>query len=185
MKSYLDKLKDINDPRINSVVLKYTKASEIKVNEQDALVGLASLHALSMYMQHAHWVSKSEPYYGDHLLFQRLYEDISDDIDEYAEKFVGLIGHSFISPVKTSATANEILSKCVDFSNSSSGTRLFSDAEKLETLFVGMITSMYKELKTSDNLTLGLDDYLMSLCSKHENNLYLIKQRVEAAEKQA
>ena len=51
---------------------------------------LVYLRHLSFIHQNHHWVSKGEPFYGDHLLFQRLYAGVAEDIDTLAEKAIGL-----------------------------------------------------------------------------------------------
>src|SRR3972149_1813903 len=39
---------------------------------------LAHLYALYVAYQSAHWCAMSDSYYGDHLLYKRLYEDFQD-----------------------------------------------------------------------------------------------------------
>lgn len=53
---------------------------------------IASLKALALIHQHSHWTAKGVTFYGDHLLFERLYNDTLELLDEAAEKFVGLLG---------------------------------------------------------------------------------------------
>jgi DNA-binding ferritin-like protein len=47
---------------------------------------LAILRALQWSHQTAHWKVRGEPFYGDHLLFQKLYEAVGEEIDTLAEK---------------------------------------------------------------------------------------------------
>ena len=42
-----------------------------------------------------HWQAKGENYYGNHLLFQRIYEGMQGEIDTLAEKIVGYFDENF------------------------------------------------------------------------------------------
>ena len=53
-------------------------------------VALVHLKFLASVHQNHHWVTKGDPFYGDHLLFQRVYEATAEDIDTMAEKAIGL-----------------------------------------------------------------------------------------------
>lgn len=53
---------------------------------------LGRFRALSFFYQQAHWAAKGVNFYGDHLLFERLYDDVSGVIDEIAEKGIGATG---------------------------------------------------------------------------------------------
>src|SRR5271165_2289461 len=53
---------------------------------------VATLKALAMIHQHNHWTIKGVAFYGDHLLFERIYNDTLKNLDEAAEKFIGLFG---------------------------------------------------------------------------------------------
>ena len=45
------------------------------------------LHALLLLHQSAHWQVRGPTYYGDHLLFQRIYEGIAKEIDYHRVTF--------------------------------------------------------------------------------------------------
>ena len=51
---------------------------------------LSHLKFLSSLHQNHHWITNGDPFYGDHLLFQRLYEGAIEDIDAIAEKSIGV-----------------------------------------------------------------------------------------------
>ena len=53
-------------------------------------VVLVHLKFLYEVHQNHHWVCMGDPFYGDHLLFQKLYSCVVDEIDSVAEKTIGL-----------------------------------------------------------------------------------------------
>jgi hypothetical protein len=50
---------------------------------------------------------------------------------------------------------------------------------KLEVGFLKFSEKMYDTMKEDESITLGLDDMIMSNFNKHEDTLYLLKQRVK------
>lgn len=67
---------------------------------------LATARAVAFVHQAAHWQTRGGHFYGDHLLFERLYNESQDFIDELAERTVGsgalpLVGtHPQISAIR-------------------------------------------------------------------------------------
>ena len=59
---------------------------------------LAVLRALQFMHLTAHWISKGNAYYGDHLLFERLYGGMGEEIDGLAEKLVAMHGAEAVCP---------------------------------------------------------------------------------------
>lgn len=142
---------------------------------------LALMKALETYYQHAHWISKGEPFYGDHLLFSRLYESVGDQIDVLGEKMVGLFGDASVSAKIIVGLMSEILEETADMSDDTLGLELTTEALKLENLFLDKTKTIYKDMKENGSLSLGWDDMLMSLANEHESNAYLLGQRAKKA----
>ena len=46
-----------------------------------------------------HWLTHGTAYYADHLLFERLYNSITEEIDYLVEKMVSLYGRDCSNPV--------------------------------------------------------------------------------------
>lgn len=142
---------------------------------------LAIMKALATYYQHAHWISKGEPFYGDHLLFGRLYESMGDQIDGFGEKMVGMFGDASVSANVIVALMCDILEGTSDMSDNTLGLELTTEALKLEKLFLDKTKTLYKDMKEAGSLSLGLDDMLMSLANEHESATYLLGQRIKKA----
>jgi hypothetical protein len=137
------------------------------------LQGLLGLcHALYWHHWTTHWQTKGDPYYGDHLLFERLYSGMVPEIDTVAEKLVqmhgsGAVAVELIHPV-TGAWLSRWLPETDPVGRSLGAERDFQQA----------LRSVYEDLKESGELSLGLDDFLMATANAHETNLYLLQQRM-------
>ena len=70
---------------------------------------LATLRAVHFIHWTGHWQVKGSPYYGDHLLLQRLYEGLDNEIDTLAEKLVAMFGVEIVNPAQQSVIMNQII----------------------------------------------------------------------------
>jgi DNA-binding ferritin-like protein len=129
---------------------------------------IATLRSLSHYYQTAHWVSKGSQYYGDHLLFQRLYDATNADIDVVGEKAMGITKNDASVGLKENISIMiKILNNMEDNS--------FSSALKLEKAFVKLCDDQAKNaLEHSE----GVKNMFAGLADKHEGHCYLLQQRV-------
>jgi DNA-binding ferritin-like protein len=121
-----------------------------------------------------HWKSKGANYYGDHLLYQRMYEKVDDQVDGLMEKWMvmgnvpdmtQIMGHAqkMLAYSKTKATTPEAVSLSA------------------ERMVLKAIQVAFENLEESGELSLGLNDFLASLHSPHEENVYLLTQRNKQA----
>ena len=58
---------------------------------------LACLRAMSFSYQTSHWQAQGATFYEDHLLFERLYGSVTEEIDALAEKLVGYLGSDSVT----------------------------------------------------------------------------------------
>lgn len=126
---------------------------------------VAFIRALYLIHQRAHWKCKGNNFYGNHLLFQRLYEGTQASADEAAEKTIGLFG-------ELEDKTDSITKIVADYS----GDDLIQNSIEAEEEFQVISKRVYNKFKDSEYITLGLDDMLMALASKHEVHIYLLKQ---------
>lgn len=140
---------------------------------------MALLNLLSLTYRCAHWESRGRDSYARHLLFERLYDEVEGDIDDLAEKVIGLWGLEV--PDSDIFIAEEIchnLGKMVaSYAPDGSGSHL-AKSITIEESVIQFLERFYDELRDKNALTKGMDDFLMALCSKHEHNLYLLQQAV-------
>lgn len=151
---------------------------------------LSLLRAQYWMYQNAHWEVKGDASYGSHLLFQRIYkgdddnegeddDGIQGEVDALAEKMVGLIGIEAVDSCSLIAMVQGWLHRWsrVDCLHKRS---LMSEQDAQ-----AVMRKTYDVLKADDKLTLGMDDFLMSLASEHETNMYLIQQILRGRDQQA
>jgi DNA-binding ferritin-like protein len=136
---------------------------------KEAFEALSSyLRALYQLLQWMHWRSKGSPFYGDHLLFQRLYEETSKEMDSIAEKSIGLTNDiNVVAPAQNSADAAQLL-KGFDVT--------VEGALRAEHGFIELIKRIHDGL--GELLTDGLDNLLQGIADTHEGHVYLLQQRL-------
>lgn len=130
---------------------------------------LASLRAMEQTHQQNHWLAKS---YNDHLLFQRLYEEMGDLVDGTAERLIGLAPST-----STFKPYNEITNKFIP--QDSSLLAILESSLSIEKMFQELSKKTYDQLKEKDSLTLGLDDMIMANAAVGESHLYLLQQAMK------
>lgn len=135
---------------------------------------LAATRALAQLHQSHHWQASGEAFYGDHLLFHRLYTTTNEEIDKIAEKLVGLGTPEMVDAVAISAQCYRILNelygaKARDISESSLAA---------EELYLSILQTVSVSLDEQDQLTYGLDNMLADIADKHEEHIYLLKRKI-------
>ncbi|MFZ4768643.1 MAG: ferritin-like domain-containing protein [Ferruginibacter sp.] len=148
------------------------KQSGSKAGEKMAIFA-ASLRAVAVLHQNAHWICDKTTFYGDHLLFQRIYEKTDSHVDTVAEKTVGIFGAEFIKP----SFFGKIIAETLEQADSTNLDSLLATSLAAEQALLKQAKELYDELKESGDMTLGIDDLIMSIASDHEENVYLLKQR--------
>jgi len=133
------------------------------------LTALLALHQLYYF---AHWTSQGEGFYGDHQLFTQLYEGVQADFDDIAERIVGHGGNQALDP---SALFTQASAQNAQWMNGSAS--MFDAAFRAEQEFQAILQTTYDTLDQTGGLSLGIDDLLMAIASKHEKHQYMLKQR--------
>jgi DNA-binding ferritin-like protein len=132
---------------------------------------LACLRAQQWNYQSCHWAARGDSFYGDHLLFQRLYEGLGSEIDDLAELIAGYVGSDALDPLGQMDEATSWLEEWVEIENPiERGLRSEEDLQDI-------IKEAYEEIEKSGHMTYGVDDFLMALHNAHDKNVYLLKQR--------
>jgi DNA-binding ferritin-like protein len=136
-----------------------------------AILYMATLKAMGIIHQNSHWTTKGETFYGDHLLFERLYKSSLEDLDSAAEKFMVL----FVNECFNFAIHTEFLNKVLQKYIKLSGTPV-SASLSIEKDFIKLSQEAYKCFEEEGKLTLGLDDMLCAISSNREGSVYLLQQ---------
>lgn len=136
---------------------------------------LGALRAQSWIFQTAHWQVKGTGYYGDHLLFERLYDAVQEEIDVIAEKLVGYFGGEAVD-------ALVVLDETQGYVHSWAATDdPYQRCLKAENEFQQLLKLAYNVIQESADMPLGLDDWIMATASTHEAHVMLLQQRVRTA----
>jgi DNA-binding ferritin-like protein len=155
---------------INESVLEFVKESPTINKAKNTTEILQEILALlrAQYFNYwtSHWQSQGANYYGNHLLFQRLYEAIQEEIDTLAEKIVGYFGNEHVDN-------KIIMEKAKKWTDQWDG-EIVQRALKSEQDLQDALKTAYDKLDKDKSL--GLDDFLAATASAHETNLYLLGQ---------
>ena len=141
---------------------------------------LAALRALKYVAWNAHWTSRNEWAYGDHLLYQRIYAGEEDNavldemIDTLGEKLVYLKGDDFIqSPEIVEAYIGIIRSYGV----APTGRPVAAAVLEMVLICISHLKSSYTAGQGAD-MSLGMDDFLMASSNHLETFAYLLQQKL-------
>ena len=131
---------------------------------------LGCLRAQYLSYQTSHWQVIGGSFYGNHLLFQRLYKSVEGQVDSLAEKLVGYLGREVVD---LNRQAKHIAEYCrrwhgIDCHHQRG---LQSEADLQQAL-----KRAYDGIKQVNAMTLGLDDWIMATANAHEENEYLLQQ---------
>lgn len=130
--------------------------------------GLRAAHHLYWTL---HWQAKGQPQYGDHLLFERLYSAMPEDMDGLAEIIAGHYGADKLDPIKSWAMASEKINSVAK------GSSPLAIAE----MIMELAEVANAEVEGSDcPYPGGLSNFLSGLSTKHLADIYLLKQRYSA-----
>lgn len=150
------------------------KVATVKYGPMTVL--LAALRSLYFLHQQHHWISQGQNYYGDHLLFQRLYESIAEEIDATAEKCVGVGDQTTIDLSLQLKLAYKMLSD-LQMASMTQGDDAVKRSLSAEYTFLYVCDLVSQTLDSQGLLTTGLDNFIAGLSDTHEGNVYLLKQR--------
>lgn len=131
---------------------------------------LALLRAQYALYQDAHWEVSGPNFYSNHLLFERLYKGVVDEIDTLAEKMVAMFGPTSVDPVTLSRLTTAWISRWAGESS------LVERGLLAEEQFEDLVGAVYAKLDEVGELSMGMDDFLMASVNAHETHRYLLQQ---------
>ncbi len=140
-------------------------------------VVLVYLKFLYSIHQNHHWTCMGDPFYGDHLLFQRLYEGTVGEIDLIAEKAIGL---GCTANVDLMLQTKQLLRLVKGYGMTTTIPQPNDLAKRslmAEKNFLSAMNHICECLKECNLMTHGLDNLLAGIEDKHEGHVYLLKQR--------
>ena len=132
---------------------------------------VALLRAVQLLHHTAHWQTAGATFYGDHLLYERLYTGITEEFDGLAEKTVYLAGVGAVDAVAQAQLVAELVAGFA-------GADLVRRAYSAEMMLQEEIEECRATLGEAGELPIGLDNFLQGLADSHETACYLLKQRL-------
>jgi DNA-binding ferritin-like protein len=139
---------------------------------------IATLKAMALIHQNSHWTTKGVSFYGDHLLFERLYNSALKDLDLAAEKFIGLFGDECLNYILQAEMLNKVILKYKEYAGAPGEMSL-----AIEKDFLKFSQEAYDCFKEENKLSLGLDDTIMSIASSREESVYILQQLLKEIHK--
>lgn len=136
---------------------------------------IASLRALYQVEIHCHWQTSGASFFGNHLLFERIYKSSFDDADLIAERFIGIFGAEACGMQAQAEMIAKLLHKY-------QGDNYHALALRFEKDVLAFSQQIYDLLEAEEEMTLGIDDALMSIASKREEACYLLQQALAEEE---
>ncbi len=166
------------------VVLSSKQRSDIKAFVKSAKVAavpegasmtslLGALQGAALLHQTHHWSTKGRAFYADHLLFERLYNESLEFIDQVAERMVGLGKPAILAHVQASL-ALTFVQQC---GQPSTPDEMVSSSLRGELAILRLVGLVIAAFDSADALTHGTSNLLEGVADKHEGFVYLLQQR--------
>lgn len=131
----------------------------------------ANLRAEHQLFWTYHWRSKGKDYYGDHLLYQRLYEARVAEIDRVAEVLMALGGPAAVDPMRSWAAVERTIAATEAIRG--------PDVQKA----VSVVTDTLQKLEAANEAVgrsrfpLAVNNVIAGIADSHLEALYLLQQR--------
>lgn len=129
---------------------------------------LALLRALQWNYQHAHWQTVGPEFYGNHLMFERLYNTLTEEIDTLAEKVVGHSGYDSIDLLQQMVAAHWWLQQWASIS-----------CHHKRSMWAEMMLQSRIAQAMDLGLPAGLEDFLQGVANAHDTHIYLLRQTLD------
>lgn len=131
----------------------------------------AGLHGEYWFFWTLHWRAKGAPYYGDHLLYQRLYEKRQEELDRMAEVISAIGGSSLLDPVKALDAAKPFV-QSIEAINANDATKGRIAAQAI----LSLLDTANTAAKGSP-YELSVNNVLAGIADNHLEAVYLLQQR--------
>lgn len=138
----------------------------------DLAVWLGFLRALGMIHHSHHWQTMGSDFYGDHLLFERLYKAVQDEVDTVGEKIVGIDSPALTNYFAQMSHMKMFMSAVSDKTKPPMMVSLGS-----ELVFIAAGEFISDRLKQDGLFTSGVANMMGDILDRHESHVYLLRQR--------
>jgi DNA-binding ferritin-like protein len=144
-----------------------------------AHLSVVLVHLRFLYLVHQthHWVAKGDSFYGDHMLFQRLYEAIAVEIDVLAEKAVGMGSERNVNLPLQVIQLQRLVQGYGMATTIPQSTELAKRSLLAERNLLLVVATAVEQMKMQGILSRGVDNMLATVEDKHEEHVYILQQR--------
>jgi hypothetical protein len=163
--------------------------TDIDFQNELAFWGQVSVPELSVVLVHLeltarthknhHWQAKADPFYGDHLLFDRLAGDVAGFVDKVAEKAIGMGGPENVDlALRTEALVRLTALGPTQGSTVPGRDELARRSLAATASMVRVLDLAAGSMREVGTLTRGVDNMLAGIEDAVEDGFYLLKQRI-------
>lgn len=153
------------------------EAGQYPAREQSFALLLAHTRALADLAQSFHWRTTGGNYYGDHLLFERIYNETYEQIDGIAEKGIGTTGNDrIVDPIAQVSVIHSMLDRMT--SKDVQPQQFPAVLMKAVNAQISMISMSLKVMEHAGELSDGIDNLFQGLADLHEGHVYLLQRRI-------
>lgn len=157
-----------------SSVKAFAKHAKIVIAEGSTLGALlGALQGAALLHQSHHWSTRGRDFFADHLLFERLYNESLEFIDQVAERLIGLGG----PVIQANVQAGLVLSFVQRCGLARTPDEMVSTSLRGELAILTLVDQVLTTFERSNTLTHGTSNLLEGVADKHESFVYLLQQR--------
>lgn len=123
------------------------------------------LNALDIFYKSCHWRCQGNFFYQDHLLFERLYGGIDDEIDGLVELLISLTSERDFADARVINEKTQVYTPSYGENNQEN----FLKALQLESLLLSSIATI------QPNVDVGTYNHIADVAQNHRSKTYLLK----------
>ena len=136
------------------------------------------LRAAYVWFHSAHHASRGTSFSGDHVnLYPKIYGLFALIVDDAIEKGIAQTSIDLACPQEQLAAATQIAC-CYPSPTAVSPTAIAATGLAMVSDMLQFLEEQFKRLEESGNLSLGLNDMIMSHANQIEGFVYMLKQRI-------
>lgn len=147
------------------------------VSYAELSVVLVHLRYLAVVHQTHHWIAQGDPFYSDHQLFERLYNDVVKEIDDVAEKSIGLGSEHNVNLMLQVSQLNQLCKAYGSPQTVPQSSDLARTSLVAECNFLKILEAACESMRSQGTDTPGIENLLQGIADLHENHVYLLKRR--------
>lgn len=143
------------------------------LQQNDLATLLGALQGAALVHQAHHWSTNGRTFYSDHKLYEQLYNESLEFIDQVAERMMGLGAPAVIA----AAQVRVMLAFIQQCGLARTPDEMAQVSLSAELLVLNLVRRVIANLDSAGTLTPGTSNLLEGLADQHETFVYLLQQR--------